>query len=259
MQGAWSALGSATRQDRLCSGAAVASGALVCADLSEALATDEQRVPADTRLACALAWREQPARCPALTSRPTASFAGRRPSSDTASRLAALGPDGLHLTATDALRSRAGVSPGWARSEARQTPLGRLADQTVDRPAVAPLRSHVVHGLVVQRLAAGDDAIRDELGNGANRDRGDVRPADRLVLEREAPQRLEDDRPLVGGQPHTDPLGCWGHEPSRQQCSDLLLERRPRVGGGLSNAHDRPRRAASRRDRGRARPHRDAW
>jgi hypothetical protein len=54
------------------------------------------------------------------------------------------------------------------------------------------------------------------------RDSGDVGSADRLVLEREPAQRLEDDRPLVGGEPHADPLSSWCHMASRTQCGDLL-------------------------------------
>jgi hypothetical protein len=58
------------------------------------------------------------------------------------------------------------------------------------------------------------------------RDSGDVGPPDRLVLEREAAQRLEDDRPLVGGEPHADPLRSWSHTASRLHCGNLLRERR---------------------------------
>jgi hypothetical protein len=38
------------------------------------------------------------------------------------------------------------------------------------------------------------------------RDGGAIGSADRLMLGREAAQRLEDDRLLVAGEPHADPL-----------------------------------------------------
>ena len=64
----------------------------------------------------------------------TASSAGPRPSSDTASRLAALGPDGLHLTTTDAAALICWVCPGSAgRAEEPPPPSAHLERQNRDR------------------------------------------------------------------------------------------------------------------------------
>ena len=64
------------------------------------------------------------------------------------------------------------------------------------------------------------------------RDGGAIGSADRLMLGREAAQRLENDRPLVADEPHTDPLRGWSHTASHLHCGDLP-ERHLRLGGGL--------------------------
>jgi len=81
-------------------------------------------------------------------------------------------------------------------------------------------------------LAPARRSVRDELREGAVRDCGAVGSADCLVLEREAAQRLEDDRPLVARELHADPLRGWSHTASRLHCGDLP-ERHLRLGGGL--------------------------
>jgi hypothetical protein len=64
------------------------------------------------------------------------------------------------------------------------------------------------------------------------RDGGAIGSADRLVLSRQAAQRLENDHPFIAGEPHADPLRGWSHTASRLHCGDLP-ERHLRLGGGL--------------------------
>src|SRR5215217_2841032 len=78
--------------------------------------------------------------------------------------------------------------------------------------------------LVVQRLRASPDTARHELRKEAVRDYGAVGSADRLLLEREATQRLKNNSPFVCCEPHAHPRRCWGHGASRLRCGDLPSE-----------------------------------
>src|SRR5215208_2743883 len=78
--------------------------------------------------------------------------------------------------------------------------------------------------VVAQRLRASPDTVRHELRKHAVRDYGAVGSADRLLLEREAAQRLKNNSPFVVCEPHADPRRCWGHGASRLRCGDLPPE-----------------------------------
>src|SRR5215218_4508284 len=101
--------------------------------------------------------------------------------------------------------------------------------------------------LVVQRLRASPDAVRHELRKDAVRDYGAVGSANRLLLEREAAQRLKNNSPFVCCEPHAHPRRCWGHGASRLRCGDLPPEAAFRSAASFL-AHRTPlRRAPSQR------------